>query len=210
MENARFSPRIGHTGAWSADLKMQMGRLGAARHCLIKVSPTSCMILRSETIQQWWPTTQALDIVKGPGWRWSPPPCKRKSDALLQAEPLPPPHGKPFLTWMRHFAAPQSSPTCRPFILVLPTHSKWSVLWNNSFLCDGYDSLCHCLTKNHGLTTVHWSAHDQWTSFQSGAGFTHRRQVGAKVVEPSCLTAAQDNNRWLFFSRTANLWLRRI
>lgn len=52
--------------------------------------------------------------------------------------------------------------------LVLPTLSKWSVLWNNSFLCDGYDSLCHCLTKNHGLTTVHWSAHDEWTSFQSG------------------------------------------
>ena len=26
--------------------------------------------------------------------------------------------------------------------LVLPTHSRWTVRWNNSFLCDGYDSLC--------------------------------------------------------------------
>jgi hypothetical protein len=31
------------------------------------------------------------------------------------------------------------------------------VLWNNSFLCDGYDSLCWCLTSHHDLTTIHWA-----------------------------------------------------
>ena len=83
--------------------------------------------------------------------------------------------------------------------LVLPTHSRWSVLWNNSFLCNGYDSLCKCLTQNHGLTTVHWSAHDEWTSFQSGANFKHRQLVGGKITERSVQVAQQDK-RWHFFA----------
>ena len=29
---------------------------------------------------------------------------------------------------------------------VLPTSSQWSVIWTNTFHCDGYDSLCHCLS----------------------------------------------------------------
>jgi hypothetical protein len=81
--------------------------------------------------------------------------------------------------------------------LVLPTRSKWSVLWNNSFLCDGYDSLCYNLTKNHGLRTLHWSAHDHWTSFQSGALFVHRQRNGGELVERS-VYVVQEDKRWSF------------
>jgi hypothetical protein len=81
--------------------------------------------------------------------------------------------------------------------VILPTRSRWTVLWNNSFLCGGYDSLCWCLTKNHGLTTVHWSAHDGWTTFQSGACFIHRQRVGGELVERS-VSVAQEDRRWLF------------
>jgi len=83
--------------------------------------------------------------------------------------------------------------------LVLPTRSRWSVLWNNSFLFSGHDSLCNDLTQNHGLTTVHWSAHDDRTSLQSGASFRHRQIVGEKVSERSVQVAQQDE-RWHFFA----------
>jgi hypothetical protein len=155
------------------------------------------MILRSEIIQKWWPTTQALDVVEG---------SVEVVAAALQEEVRRVLAGEAITTSWEAFsnldAAFRSAsefanvPT---IYLVLPTHSKWSVLWNNSFLCDGYASICHKLTKNHGLTTVHWMAHDEWTSFQSGAGFTHRRRVGAEIVERS-VTVTQEDKRWLFFA----------
>ena len=154
--------------------------------------------LRSESIQRWWPTTQSLDLVEGSvetvaaavdvevrrfvknltselvvsSWEAYP-----NLDAAFQAAP--------------EFA---NVPT---FYLILPSRSRWTVLWNNSALCDGYDSLCWCLTNNHGLTTIHWSAHDEWTTFQSGAGFTYRRLDGSTVVERS-VQAAQTDSRWDF------------
>ena len=83
------------------------------------------------------------------------------------------------------------------FIAVLPTASSWSVLWNNSFLCDGYDSLCWCLTNHHRMTTCHWSAHDAWTTFQSGAGFTHRAWRDGGLIERS-VHCSQEDRRWIF------------
>jgi hypothetical protein len=82
---------------------------------------------------------------------------------------------------------------------VLPSRSRWTVLWNNSFLCDGYDSLCWCLTNNHGLTTVHWSAHDEWTTFQTGACFSHRRRDSTGMVERS-VHMSQEDKRWHFYA----------
>lgn len=81
--------------------------------------------------------------------------------------------------------------------LVLPTNSEWTVLWNNSFLCSGYDSLCACLTRHHGLTSIHWSAHDSTTVFQPGATFTHRSLVDAAVVERS-VYATREDSQWRF------------
>lgn len=86
------------------------------------------------------------------------------------------------------------------WFVALPTRSRWVVLWNNSFLCDGYDSLCWCLTRNHGLTTVHWSAHDTTTTFQPGAAFHHRRRDGEALVERSVSCSATDG-RWAFAER---------
>jgi len=82
-------------------------------------------------------------------------------------------------------------------VLVLPTRGPWSVVWNNSFLCDGYDSLCWNLTENHGLTTIHWSAHDSETTFQPGTLFCARRKQGASLVERSVYCGSNDG-RWSF------------
>jgi len=90
------------------------------------------------------------------------------------------------------------------FFLVLPTRSKWSVLWNNSFLCNGYDSLCFCLTCNHQMTTIHWSSHDGCTTFQSGSRFVHRQSVEGKIVERS-VYATQEDKRWHFHENGAPL-----
>lgn len=108
--------------------------------------------------------------------------------------------------WEKHpdldavFAAPPEFANVPTWFVALPTRSRWVVLWNNSFLCDGYDSLCWCLTRNHGLTTVHWSAHDTTTTFQPGAAFHHRRRDGEALVERSVSCSATDG-RWAFAER---------
>jgi hypothetical protein len=153
------------------------------------------MPLRSETIQRWWPTTQSLDLVEG---------SIEVVAAAVHAEVTRFVAGQALAaTWMVFpdldlaFTAAgdfANVPTC---YLVLPTRSRWSVLWNNSFLCDGYDALCHCLTMNHRLTTLHWSAHDEWTTFQSGAMFHHRCRVGEATIERS-VHVVQTDRQWSF------------
>ena len=71
-------------------------------------------------------------------------------------------------------------------------------MWNNSFLCDGYDSLCWCITAHQGLSTIHWSSHDEWTTFQSGATFRHFRRDGDEVTKRH-VQSAQEDSRWTFF-----------
>lgn len=80
---------------------------------------------------------------------------------------------------------------------VLPTQSDWTVLWNNSFLCDGYDSLCWCLTTNHGMTTVHWQSSNEAAVFQAGSKFTARRQSASGLHERSVYCCKNDA-RWDF------------
>jgi hypothetical protein len=154
-------------------------------------------MIRSEIIQQWWPTTQSLDIVEGSVERVAAA-MHEEVGRFLAGEAIIT-SWESFSNLDSAFCSASEFTNVPTVYLVLPTHSKWSVLWNNSFLCDGYDSLCYCLTKNHGLTTVHWSAHDKWTSFQSGAGFIHRRRVGTELVERS-VKAAQEDNHWRFFA----------
>jgi len=84
--------------------------------------------------------------------------------------------------------------------VLLPTRSKWVVLWYNDFLCSGYDSLCWCLTSHHSLTTIHWSAHNDWTTFQSGSAFCFRKNDGGTVFERQ-VYAAQDDDKWVFFEK---------
>jgi hypothetical protein len=166
------------------------------RRVSLVASPTEWMLVRSESIQRWWPTTQSLDIVEG---------TIETVAKAVQTEILGYVKGEAVRSSWQKFAnldaAFRAAPTFAnvpTFFLVLPTPSRWSVLWNNSFLCDGYDSLCWCLTKNHGLTSIHWSAHDAWTTSQSGADFYYRSWDGHSVIERS-VCCAQEDRRWWFF-----------
>jgi hypothetical protein len=151
---------------------------------------------RSRTIEQWWPTTQALDLVEGPVEAVAAAVLAEVSRFVV-GESLRS-SWKSFANLDAAFGTATEFTNVPTFYLVLPTRTQWTVLWNNSFLCDGYDSLCHCITKNHRLTTLHWSAHDEWTTFQSGASFTHRHANGSAVVERS-VYVAQTDRHWDFF-----------
>nr|WP_315468715.1 hypothetical protein [uncultured Undibacterium sp.] len=152
--------------------------------------------LRSQSIQKWWPTTQALDLVEGD--------CDVVAKAVhgevsrFCGEEVVDGDWEIFPNLDAAFGAANEFANVPTFYLVIPTFSKWVVLWNNSFLCDGFDSLCHCLTINHALTTLHWSAHDEWTSMQSGAVFSYRYVKDGDVFERTVQTAQQDR-KWMFF-----------
>jgi len=153
------------------------------------------MSLRSDVIQRWWPATQSLDLVEGVVEDVAEA-THQEVSRFVKGEAV-------WTAWEacadldRAFRMAPDFTNVPTVFLVLPTRSKWSVLWNNSFLCDGYDSLCHCLTSRHGRTTIHWSAHDGWTSFQSGATFTHRRKTGTQIVE-RVVHAGQTDKHWDF------------
>ena len=153
------------------------------------------MAAKDPAIRAWWPSTQSLDLVEGP--------AQTVAEAA-HVEFTRFAAGERITTNRHRFinldAAFRSAPDFEnvvTFILLLPTRSKGTVPWNNSFLCDGYDSLCWCLTLNHGLTTLHWGAHDEWTTFQSGASFTYRRRGTTDLVERS-VYCGQEDKRWLF------------
>lgn len=152
--------------------------------------------LRTGALQRWWPATQSLDLVEGPVEQVAAA-VQSEVGRFLGREAL---NGawKNFANLEEALSAAPDFVNVPTFFLVLPTRSPWTVLWNNSFLCDGYDSLCWCLTHNHHFRTLHWSAHDEWTSFQAGVAYYHRRWDGAKVVQRS-VEAAQHDKTWTFY-----------
>ena len=58
---------------------------------------------------------------------------------------------------------------------VLPTGNGWTVLWNNSLACDGYDSLCSNLSRLHAFDALHWSSSGRDGPLQAGTTVVFRR-----------------------------------
>lgn len=151
-------------------------------------------------LRAWWPTTQSLDLVDG---------AMETVAEAVQHEYSRFAGGDPITCAWRRCDDLDAALGAIPFfdnvashIVLLPTRSRWTVLWNNNFLCCGYDALCHCLTARHRLATVHWSAHDDWTTMQSGSTFHYRRHDGQAVIERR-VQAAQTDRRWDFFATGA-------
>ena len=146
-------------------------------------------------VRRWWPATQSFELVEASMTQASEAVCTE-----LQRF-----HGESEINseWQRvscfgdAMGLVKFLTTSPTDVLLLPTLSRWTVIWSNSFLCDGWDSLCYNITKNHGLTTLHWSAHDAWTTFQSGASFTFRRQHGV-MLQTRSVYVGQEDKRWLF------------
>lgn len=154
------------------------------------------------SLRIWWPTTQSLDLVEAPP-EIAANAVRQEFVRIANCESVG-------MTRRRFETVGDVLDSETDFynvptkIIVLPTRSKWTVLWNNSFLCDGYDSLCWLLTSRHRLATIHWSSHDEWTTFQSGSLFHWRKHEGATLSERR-VQAAQSDKRWDFFEFGAPL-----
>lgn len=144
---------------------------------------------------KWWPTTQSIDLVRGPIEHVADA-TKTEFRRFAGRSPITS-AWKEFADLDGVFSAAPHFANVVTFIAVLPTRSDWVALWNNCFLCNGYESLCWCLTRNHGLTSVHWSAHDETTSFQAGSHFTHRRWHEGQSHERS-VACIREDQRWIF------------
>lgn len=151
-------------------------------------------MLRSEILQRWWPSTQSLDLVEGPVETVA----RNVREHAMRFW-----HGELTAAWEAFpdlgaaFASAEYFANVPTVVLVMPTHSKWSVLWNNSYRFDGYDSLCACLTRFDGMTTLSWSAHDATTSELPGSHFEYRRMVDGRE-ERRCVYASLQGSRWYF------------
>lgn len=153
---------------------------------------------KDSVFETWWPLTRALDLVRAPVGVVA----EHLTSELARYCP-----DEPFDSSWRQFenvdAVFRSVDELTNFPTVffaLPTHGEWTVLWNNSFLCDGYDSLCFNLTRLHGLDTLHWSSGDTDGPFQAGTVFSYRdaRDLGAVTRRVYC---CRDNSRWEFSER---------
>lgn len=150
---------------------------------------------QSEFVRHWWPATDSLDLVDGP--------VESVATAVL-TEVARFVNGESLVSeWVQFDSMDQILRSMVEYTnvptvyYVLPTRSCWTVLWNNSYLCAGYDSLCWCLTKNHQMRTIHWRSSDEDAVFQAGTSFTVRQPTGGEPINRSVYCCKNDR-RWKF------------
>ena len=148
----------------------------------------------SQSIKQWWPLASSLDLVCAANDVVASAVLTEVTRFTNERVSL---DQVPFTSLHQIFDSTSAFTSVPTVFFVLPTCSDWTVLWNNSFLCDGYDSLCWCLTTNHGLTTLHWSCSDGDAVFQAGSSFTYRAQSGSELNERS-VACCKNDGLWEF------------
>lgn len=89
----------------------------------------------SGAVQRWWPLPESLDLVRAP--------IEVVASAVLAEVTRFVDGGQCSSAWVPFASLDQMFGSVAVFtnvptvFFVLPTHSDWTVLWNNSFLCDG-------------------------------------------------------------------------
>jgi hypothetical protein len=150
---------------------------------------------KEEWVRRWWPLPTSLDLVRGP--------VERVADAVLTeirrfvgCQELSY-DWVPFTGLDNLFGSVKIFTNIPTVFFVIPTVSDWTILWNNCYGCDGYDSLCYCLTAHHNLPTLHWQASDCDGPFQAGSLFTCRRPSNGEVLVRSVYCGRNDE-KWVF------------
>lgn len=153
---------------------------------------------KDRVFEDWWPLPRSLDLVRAP--------VDRVADALGRelARILP---DEPCESgWVAFesvdavFRSVDVMTNVGTVFVALPTRGDWTAVWNNSFLCDGYDSLCHNLTRLEGLDTLHWSSSDSDGPFQAGTTFAYRSaRDGGEITR--YVQCARNGPRWSFCAR---------
>ncbi len=154
--------------------------------------------MRSAILQRWWPAIQAMELALAPP----------KSVVAAVVDELTRTLPGERIERTEHlfgdlnaaFAAVPGLSVVPTWFLVLATRSPWTVVWSNGASCSGYDALASNLTRRHGLTTLHFLAHDEVTTTEPGALFHHRRRVEDAMRERS-VYVGREAGRWRFHTR---------
>jgi hypothetical protein len=147
-------------------------------------------------LRKFKPLTDSLDLVQGECSSVAEAVCNEvrryTGDDSLSLE------SKQFTSIAEVFDSVQTFANVPLTYFILPTHSPWTVLWFDSFLCDGYDSLCSNLAKNYNFNTLHWNSSDTNSRMLRGSSFTHRQLADGKIEQRSVYCAVADSGRWHF------------
>ncbi|MCL2147741.1 MAG: hypothetical protein FWH47_00135 [Methanomassiliicoccaceae archaeon] len=86
-------------------------------------------------------------------------------------------------------------------VIAFPTRTEWTIIWNNSFLCDGWDSLCYNLTRSCNYDTFHFCSHDAITTMLPGSYFYYRWVENEVLKERYAWACKNDSGRWEFIEK---------
>jgi hypothetical protein len=148
--------------------------------------------------EEFWPVSQAVDFVRAT--------LNRTADAVKTELARYSNNTEDIASKEIDILSIKEMVQCFPFysntsthILAITVNSDWTGILYNSFLCDGYDSLMHNLTRLFGLETIHISSHDKMTTFLPGSRFTYRSVVDGQIAKRDLSCSVNDSGRWEFF-----------
>lgn len=144
----------------------------------------------------YWPFLISLDLVRAPADNCAAA-VEAEFSGFARGEPI---HTTtfPFESLEQLFSRPDKFFVSPTRIYVVPTVTEWTVLWNNSFHCTAYDSLCYCLTLNHGIETLHFQSSDSDAFYLAGSLIRHRLPGESQSIERSLQASKNDSSRWVW------------
>lgn len=148
---------------------------------------------KDDVVRRWWPLARGMDLVRGGSDRVAELVGSELDRLRLPFEARR--IGASSLDDV--FASVPTFTNVPTTFVVLPARRGWTVIWNNSFLCDGYDSLAYNLTRLHGVDTLHFTSSDTDGPMLAGTSFTWREGSGGG--EPTrTVHCASSGPRWSF------------
>ena len=145
----------------------------------------------------YWPFLISLDLVRAPADECVSA-VRAEFSRIARDEPIAE-MTFPFRSLEDLFSAPGEFYASPTRIHVVPTTTEWTVLWNNSFHCAGYDSFCHCLTLKHDLETFHFQSSDIDAFSLAGTLVRHRFPADTEPLLRSLQASKDDSSRWVWF-----------
>ncbi len=150
---------------------------------------------KDPVFETWWPLPRAMELVRAPIERVA----EFLSSELKRIVPAETRESewRSFENIDAVFRSVEVLTNFPTVFLALPTKTEWTPVWSNSFLCDGYDSLCHNLSRLHGVDTIHWSSSDTDGPMQAGTSFALRRG-GEEGKRARLVQVSRNDDVWTF------------
>lgn len=153
---------------------------------------------KDKVFEDWWPLGQSMILVRAP--------FRRSATALQnQAYEWQCRVGATYrFDWLRISCIDEMFRSVETFTIgpltyyTLPTKGDWTVIWCNSFLCDGHQSLAHCLTECQKLETIHFYSTDRNSTQLAGTNFTYRKPTATEAIIQRDVYCCNQGSRWQF------------